>query len=1705
MAVGRITGPLLAQNLNRDGVDLSFETDLLYLDVNNGQIGIKTASPQYTLDVNGTLHTLNLIADNTSTIGLMVFSSTTSSSTVSTLHGPISIAPSGQENIYLVGNTFVTGDVRATGNFYARGNIQLGVYTATDTISFGGEVNTNITPFISSGTYYSTVTNGTTVTTFTTNTSVFSGFNFGSTTSYWAGGYFQDLYANTISPADTATNITMFPNPVLNSKGLPGNALTINGDIRVYGGSPIGTAPVVSNVLYVTMDGNDSNDGRAEDASRACRTISGAVNSPFYKQGTVIKVRSGHYYENNPIQLLPYTSVIGDDLRTTFIEPLNKTVDLFHVNSGVYIAQMQFRNLRRGQVTRYAPGGAGTYTTGAYCVAFPPSLTNPIDLFYSPYIQNCTNQSGPWLRDGTMFVPNQTVQVPNVVATSTYVAGTLTLTVNVVPGTIEMIEIGNTVNGSGIVTDSLNEVPVVVSIQNPDSGFNNAAILLTKNKNYLIAETIGYINYNNSGFTYNQDTCKRDLGLIIDAIIHDSVLGGNEKSVEAGLAYWTGNNNIISNEISTTTNAISYLGTIAQNIIANTHPGTTYQNTVQQYIDTDLTGGSVAGTNITACVNTINDIIQNWAGVENAASLLTANRSFIQSEVVAYVNNTFGAPFNYDQTKCARDTGLIVDSISLDLMYQGTSQSNFTGLQYWNHSATTNSILLGEQTTTTNAINYIKNLALQIVTNTPIITHYQNTVPQVINSFTGTTTNITSEFNLIVSIINSGTHGVTDLIVPNGITSVNTLTVNTYNLLEANKTFLQAEAVAFVEATKTAGFHYTTATCYRDVGYIIDSVAFDILHSGNRQAIQAGTYYYGYSTTDSAIPNESIQTIAAYNYLKTIVEYVVTATPIQNPYQTYSLQNYSYPPATGLEVTTLKNDIDLIISIIKNGPSAAGPKTPIGLTPSSNPNVAKAYTLLNANRSFIASEIVSFINATFPQSGFKYNQDICYRDVGYIIDAVQNDILHKSNTSTIYAGLQYWNGQYTSLKGEIPQTYYAIEYAKNLAVDVISNTTVTQLLQTGTNVVNQVINYDLTNGSTATTSLQTAFDIVAGIVQYGPEAAPLTTKSNLTQFIVTLSTSTTAGASNDTIYFGDTSVYPLQDEFIPTAWSTSTNADRRIDPHGSGGGALVDGNAPSLRSPIQSFVFDAFTQVNQGGNGIHIINKGYAQLVSVFTIFCDVAVHCESGGICSITNSNSNFGDLCLVSEGFGPREFGGTIYNPPIENYPLGFYPYNQEVAVFVPNPLNRPHISLVMEVVPPDTYVDYDGNIVPYVNEQGFPGFLSGASSMDVLTTGSYVITTNSSTGIVFDTTDIAVGQNVYIVDQYGSQYDSHNNPYLNANTVVTKVEYQSITLSNPINAGGGQSGNANYFNIYTCGNAYYSILSSVVAPDPIPAGQSKITGQVTETIAAINYANTLSQKIISNQIVTSLQTGTTTSTQITNNSLNGAPAGSFIANEFNIINSIILTGPNNAPVVTTTGTIATNAPDAASLLSLNRSFIQDEVIAYVNSAYPGFNYNQRKCRRDVGLLIDAVVADLNTGGNFRAIEAGGTYYSKSGTYHIVTLEDNVRNPLLFVDGVTVNFYQRSYMSASGYLFEYVGAGTQYGALPQVGKADPIQSKEVIQLNNGKVFFTSTDQNGDFRIGPGLVISQATGVLSGRTFQKSLYAEMTPFILAVEAGSSE
>lgn len=92
----------------------------------------------------------------------------------------------------------------------------------------------------------------------------------------------------------------------------------------------------------------------------------------------------------------------------------------------------------------------------------------------------------------------------------------------------------------------------------------------------------------------------------------------------------------------------------------------------------------------------------------------------------------------------------------------------------------------------------------------------------------------------------------------------------------------------------------------------------------------------------------------------------------------------------------------------------------------------------------------------------------------------------------------------------------------------------------------------------------------------------------------------------------------------------------------TGTGMYIDGD---VVSGLRSMVVDSYTQINAGGKGIHLINRGYAQLVSVFTVSCDVGILCEDGGQCSLTNSNCSFGNFGLKATGSS-----GTLYTATLD-----------------------------------------------------------------------------------------------------------------------------------------------------------------------------------------------------------------------------------------------------------------------------------------------------------------------------------------------------------------------------------------------------------------------------------------------------------------------
>ena len=262
------------------------------------------------------------------------------------------------------------------------------------------------------------------------------------------------------------------------------------------------------------------------------------------------------------------------------------------------------------------------------------------------------------------------------------------------------------------------------------------------------------------------------------------------------------------------------------------------------------------------------------------------------------------------------------------------------------------------------------------------------------------------------------------------------------------------------------------------------------------------------------------------------------------------------------------------------------------------------------------------------------------------------------------------------------------------------------------------------------------------------------------------------------------------------------------------------------------------------------------------------------------------------------------------------------------------------------------------------------------------------------------------------------------------------------------------------------------------------SLIAGQESQTIGALTQLRALVADVITNTAIAPLQ-GVVP--QVVNPALNfGSYSAQNLEACFDVLISTInpVYGPKNQ-----------RWNNASQLLRLNKQFIQAEVTQFVlNSFGPGFLTADQLslCTRDAGFIVDSVAADL--------VGAGGSLLSDTVENETtVTLEEVTDYAPL--DDEVVNFYQVSVASASSHTFEYVGAGTDINTcLPQLGGV-PIQENEVVMRRGGRIYYTSTDHKGDFRIGEGLVINQNTGTLSGRVFAKSLFGLVTPFILSIES----
>lgn len=225
MAIGRISGPLLKANLQRDRVDLAFETDLIYLQVTdalaaNHRVGIKTSSPAYTLDVNGTTRTTNFKT------GLAEIDDVTinNNSIASTLGNLVISAATATDKVLINNDTKISANLEVTGDLTFNGNINLGDANF-DNITINGEIASHIIPDL----------NGT--------------YDLGTAAKQWRKIYTDDISVTNLAVGGTIDNSEIY---------LTGNTIgTVNTDVDlILAPNGLGTVVISSNQALQIPVGN---------------------------------------------------------------------------------------------------------------------------------------------------------------------------------------------------------------------------------------------------------------------------------------------------------------------------------------------------------------------------------------------------------------------------------------------------------------------------------------------------------------------------------------------------------------------------------------------------------------------------------------------------------------------------------------------------------------------------------------------------------------------------------------------------------------------------------------------------------------------------------------------------------------------------------------------------------------------------------------------------------------------------------------------------------------------------------------------------------------------------------------------------------------------------------------------------------------------------------------------------------------------------------------------------------------------------------------------------------------------------------------------------------------------------------------------------------------------------------------------------------
>ena len=985
----------------------------------------------------------------------------------------------------------------------------------------------------------------------------------------------------------------------------------------------------------------------------------------------------------------------------------------------------------------------------------------------------------------------------------------------------------------------------------------------------------------------------------------------------------------------------------------------------------------------------------------NIRASILDEKDKIQVETIDFLNETYPS-FDFNQFKCSRDVGIIIDSVIEDMLFGTNYRTRLAGISYYRASA---SKVLGEQLPeTVAAVNFVKNKVLTLIENDSTQGPEYEAIRQ--------------NFDTVITIMSDsdGTALAPALTYP-ALDGIDPNRIKAKDILRANRQYIIEEGIAYISETFPL-LGYNRETCERDIGLILDAVGYDLMFGSNFRSITAGRAYYREGAA-VVTASQKEATIDSFNYLKTLIRNTLT------------------------DDSTVENaaaaKVDIIIDILDQGLTAVPAKVfpaPTGY----DVGFENARNLIEANREFIKEETIQYIKNNFPEIG--YNRETCERDVGLIVDAISYDLMFGSNFRTITAARSYYReGAAVVTTSQKAATVGAFTFLKQELLDLIPGNT------------------------TAQVSVTANMDTIISVLENGLGSVPSSIVPSPTNYDQGFQDARNSIESNRGFIKAEVIAYITAN--YPGLGYDPAVCQRDIDlildalyydlTYGGNLETIIAGRAYYSYSVLQippgekAATLDAYAFMRD-------LIGDIAQNIDVTQLQNDVLQVEGEAGSSQAATAAENLIDLIRTIIDTGAL---GTEVAPSTS---------------WVSQPLiNAFNTIQVQRSTLQDAVGDHvDENYFYMTKCKRDIDFILDAMYYDLTYGGNMETQIAARAYYSYNVLQIPTAEKTATLAAYAFMRDLISD--VAQNTDVT--ELQAVATQVTGLAGSAQAA--------TAAEALVEVIRTTIDTGTAPSEVLASTGWVAQNLVTNHQTLQSAKSTIQSSVTVYIEE-------------NWAYNRSTCARDIGLIVDAVcydlMYGGNSQTADAAdeyfSGGVLQIPADQREATALTFDYIKsiaDDCI--LNNAIPSLN---DQVAQDTSLPA-AGLAEVTIVDGLFSIVSGLVRDAYTST---VVVEENVVGPI--PDNTTVTFHQFSLITSSGHTFEWVGAGTNVNtALPYLG-GQPLSGNLVVEENNGKVYFTGTDQQGDFRIGNDFVINRNTGTVTGRTFTKSLFAVMTPYILAI------